>query len=182
MKKLATEEIIRLSIPEFKDAEKIPLVVVLDNIRSQHNIGSVFRTADAFRIEAVHLCGITATPPNREIHKSALGATESVDWKYFATTAASVSELKSSGYTTIAVEQALGSVMIDKFIPDPDKKYAIIFGNEVHGVQDDVINSSDICLEIPQSGTKHSLNVSVSAGIVIWDFFVKMKGLTIPNR
>jgi 23S rRNA (guanosine2251-2'-O)-methyltransferase len=179
MKKLATIEIVRLSIPEFKEAEKIPLVIVLDNIRSQHNIGSIFRTADAFRVEAVYLCGITATPPNREMHKSALGATESVNWKYFASTAISVSELKSSGYTIVAAEQASNSVNMYDFNPDPDKKYALIFGNEVRGVEDDVINSSDFCLEIPQAGTKHSLNVAVSAGIVIWEFFTKMNGLNM---
>jgi len=182
MKKLATEEIIRLSIPEFKKAEKIPVVIVLDNIRSQHNIGSVFRTADAFRVEAVHLCGITATPPNREMHKSALGATESVDWKYYVSTAATVSELRVSGFTIIAVEQSSDSMKMCNFTPDPAKKYALIFGNEVHGIEDDIINSSDFCLEIPQAGTKHSLNVAVSAGIVIWEFFKKTNGLTMVKQ
>jgi tRNA G18 (ribose-2'-O)-methylase SpoU len=179
MKKLATEEIIRLTIPEFKKAEKIPVMIVLDNIRSQHNIGSVFRTADAFRVEAVNLCGITATPPNREMHKSALGATESVDWKYYVSTEASVGELKASGYTIVAVEQASDSIKMCNFTPDPAKKYALIFGNEVHGIEDDVIISSDFCLEIPQAGTKHSLNVAVSVGIVVWEFFTKMNGLTL---
>jgi tRNA G18 (ribose-2'-O)-methylase SpoU len=182
MKKLATKEIVRLSIPEFKEAEKIPLVIVLDNIRSQHNIGSIFRTADAFRVEAVHLCGITATPPNREMHKSALGATESVNWKYFTSSAASVSELKASGYTILAVEQASDSIKMCNFTPDPYKKYALIFGNEVNGVEDEVIILSDFCLEIPQAGTKHSLNVAVSAGIVIWEFFTKMNGLNMVKR
>ena len=182
MKKLATEEIIRLSIPEFKKAEKIPVVIVLDNIRSQHNIGSVFRTADAFRVEAVHLCGITATPPNREMHKSALGATESVEWKYYVSTAATVSELRVSGFTIIAVEQSSDSMKMCNFTPDPAKKYALIFGNEVHGIEDDIINSSDFCLEIPQAGTKHSLNVAVSAGIVIWEFFKKTNGLTMVKQ
>ncbi|MFH1119543.1 MAG: RNA methyltransferase [Bacteroidota bacterium] len=177
MKKLATDEMNRLSIADFKEAEKTPVVVVLDNIRSQHNIGSIFRTADAFRLKAIHLCGITATPPNREIHKTALGSTESVDWKYFNTTAASILELKNDGYVIVAVEQATGSIMINNFYPDPQKKYALVFGNEVHGIEDDIMNSSDICIEIPQAGTKHSLNVSVSAGIVIWDFFLRISEL-----
>ncbi|KAF0195484.1 MAG: SpoU rRNA methylase family protein [Bacteroidetes bacterium] len=177
MKKRTQEELNRLSIDDFRSAKKIPLIVVLDNIRSQHNIGSVFRTADAFRLEAIHLCGITATPPNREIHKTALGSTESVDWKYFESTAASVEELKEAGYTIVAVEQATESILIHAFTPDNQKKYALIFGNEVNGIEDDVMNSSDFCLEIPQSGTKHSLNISVSAGIVIWDFIVKLNGM-----
>ncbi|MHC1775984.1 MAG: RNA methyltransferase [Lentimicrobium sp.] len=179
MKKLATEEILRLSISDFKEAEKIPLVIILDNIRSQHNIGSVFRTADAFRVEAVHLCGITAMPPNREIHKTALGSTESVNWKYFDKTADSVSGLKERGYTIVAVEQAAGSIMINQYTPVPGKKYALVFGNEVHGIEDDIMNSSDICLEIPQAGTKHSLNIAVSAGILIWEFFKKMNGISM---
>jgi len=164
----------RLSIADFKEAGKIPVVAVLDNVRSQHNIGSVFRTADAFRLQCIHLCGITATPPNREIHKTALGATESVAWKYFKSTIDSVNELRGEGYTIIAVEQALGSTLIDKFSPETGKKYALIFGNEVHGVEDEVIFASDLCLEIPQSGTKHSLNVSVTAGIILWSFFAKI--------
>jgi len=177
MKKRTQEELNRLSIDDFRSAEKIPLIVVLDNIRSQHNIGSVFRTADAFRLEAIHLCGITATPPNREIHKTALGSTESVNWKYFESTAASVKELKEAGFTIVAVEQANESILIHTFTPDNQKKYALIFGNEVNGIEDDIMNSSDFCLEIPQSGTKHSLNISVSAGIVIWDFYVKLNGM-----
>ncbi len=179
MKKLATEEIIRLSVSDFKEATKIPLVIVLDNIRSQHNIGSVFRTADAFRVEAVHLCGITAMPPNREIHKTALGSTESVNWKYYAATGDSIRELKEAGYTIVAVEQASGSIMIQKYKPEPFKKYALVFGNEVHGIEDDIMNSSDLCLEIPQAGTKHSLNIAVSAGILIWEFFKEMNGLSM---
>ena len=174
IKKLKIEEMNRLSIADFKEAGKIPVVAVLDNVRSQHNIGSVFRTADAFRLECIHLCGITATPPNREIHKTALGATESVEWKYFKSTMDSVNELRGEGYTIISIEQALGSTMIDQFSPETGKKYALIFGNEVHGVEDEVIIASDLCLEIPQSGTKHSLNVSVSAGIIIWSFFAKI--------
>jgi len=168
-------ELNRLSVSDFKDARKIPVVVVLDNIRSQHNIGSVFRTADAFRIEAIHLCGITATPPNREIQKSALGATESVNWKYFEQTSDSVMSLKEEGFTIISIEQASGSIMLNNFSPDSKKKYAVVLGNEVNGVENDIINLSDICLEIPQEGTKHSLNVSVAAGIVIWDFYNKFR-------
>ncbi|MBK6346081.1 MAG: RNA methyltransferase [Bacteroidales bacterium] len=177
MKKRTQEEMNRMSIDEFRSADKIPMVVVLDNIRSQHNIGSVFRTADAFRLEAIHLCGITATPPHREIHKTALGSTESVEWKHFETTAESIQELKESGYTIVAVEQAIESILIHMFVPDKQKKYALIFGNEVNGIEDDIMNSSDFCLEIPQYGTKHSLNISVSAGIVIWEFYVKMNGI-----
>lgn len=169
------QELNRLSVSDFKDAPKIPVVVVLDNIRSQHNIGSVFRTADAFRIEAIHLCGITATPPNREIQKSALGATESVTWAYFDKTSDSVNSLKAQGFTIISIEQASGSIMLDNFTPEASEKYALIYGNEVHGVENEIINLSDICLEIPQKGTKHSLNVSVAAGIVIWDFYNKLK-------
>lgn len=174
MKKLSTNEIKRLSVADFKEALKLPVVIVLDNVRSQHNIGSVFRTADAFRLEAIHLCGITATPPNREIHKTALGATESVDWKYFSATADSIQDLKEAGYKIIAIEQVKGSLMINNFTPELSGKFALVFGNEVHGIEDDIINSSDLCLEIPQTGTKHSLNVSVSAGIVLWEFFKKM--------
>lgn len=173
MKKFTTQEIERLSVGEFKEQEKLPVVVVLDNIRSQHNIGSVFRTSDAFRIESLHLCGITATPPSREIHKTALGATESVDWKYFATTAESLKSLKDLGYVIVAVEQASESVKVHEYIPKEGQKTAIILGNEVHGVDDDIMDMADICVEIPQYGTKHSLNVAVSAGIVLWEFIKK---------
>lgn len=164
----------RLTAEEFREAEKIPLVVVLDNVRSQHNVGSVFRTGDAFRIEAVYLCGITAAPPNAEIHKTALGAEFSVDWKYFETTLDAVAELRSRGYTIAAVEQAEGSVSLDDFRAERGK-YAIVFGNEVKGVSQPVMDCCDLCIEIPQFGVKHSLNVSVSAGIVIWDLFGKMR-------
>lgn len=177
MKKLTSDDLNRLSINDFKDASKIPVIVVLDNIRSQHNIGSVFRTADAFRLKAIHLCGITATPPNREIQKSALGATESVEWAYFEKTSDSVNLLKAEGYTIVSVEQAEESVMLNDFNPLSEARYALIFGNEVHGVENDIINLSDICLEIPQEGTKHSLNVSVAAGIVIWHIYDKLKFL-----
>lgn len=173
MKKLTTEEIERLSLRDFKEVVKLPVVVVLDNIRSQHNIGSVFRTSDAFRINCIHLCGITATPPNREIQKTALGATESVDWKYFPTTNESIQLLKSQGYRIIAIEQAHGSINVKDYEPESNRKVAIIFGNEVHGIDDEIMELVDLCLEIPQYGTKHSLNVSVSAGIVIWEIFKK---------
>ncbi len=168
------EELDRLSVSEFKSSEKVPLVIILDNIRSQHNIGSIFRTADAFRIECIHLCGITATPPNREIEKTALGATESVAWKYFSTTFESINELKSAGYEIIAIEQAEGSTSIKDFDATNFKKVGIVFGNEVNGVDDAIMEICDHFVEIPQYGTKHSLNVSVAAGITIWEFCHKL--------
>ena len=168
MRKLKITELNRISIEEFKEAEKLPLVVVLDNIRSLHNIGSVFRTSDAFRVECIYLCGITATPPHPEMHKTALGAEFTVDWKY-------VDNLKKEGYTVYSVEQAEGSIMLDELSLDRTKKYAVVMGNEVKGVQQEVIDHSDGCIEIPQYCTKHSLNVSVTAGIVIWDLFKKLK-------
>lgn len=171
MKKVTMDELERLSVNQFRDTEKIPVVIVLDNIRSQHNIGSIFRTADAYRISCIHLCGITATPPNREIQKTALGATESVCWKYYQSTLESVAELKKEGYYIIAIEQATGSVNLRDFKSDKYKSIALIFGNEVHGVGDEVMEVCDACIEIPQYGTKHSLNVSVSAGIVIWEIW-----------
>jgi tRNA G18 (ribose-2'-O)-methylase SpoU len=170
MRKLKITELKRLSPEDFKKAAKTPLIVILDNVRSLHNVGSVFRTSDAFLLEAVYLCGITATPPHAEIHKTALGAENSVDWKYFATTLEAVKELKQKGYEIIAVEQAEKSVEVDK-LPSGNKKRAIILGNEVKGVDQEVMNQCDLCLEIPQLGTKHSLNVSVAAGIVIWELF-----------
>ena len=170
MKKLRTIEMNRLSVDEFKQAEKLPLVVVLDDVRSMHNVGSVFRTGDAFRIEAVYLCGITSTPPMAEIHKTALGAEDSVSWKYFPTALEALQELKTNGYEIYSVEQAHGSTMLQDFQPNADQKYAIILGNEVKGVHQEVIDASDGCLEIPQFGTKHSMNVSVTAGIIIWHF------------
>lgn len=160
----------RLSVDEFKQAEKLPLIVVLDDVRSMHNVGSVFRTGDAFRIEAVYLCGITSTPPNAEIHKTALGAEDSVEWKYFDTALEAVEALKSNGYEIYSVEQAHGSTMLQKFTPIYNNRYAVILGNEVKGVHQEVIDASDGCLEIPQFGTKHSMNVSVTAGIIIWHF------------
>ena len=160
----------RLSVDEFKQAEKLPLIVVLDDVRSMHNVGSVFRTCDAFRIEAVYLCGITSTPPNAEIHKTALGAEDSVEWKYFDTALEAVEALKSNSYKVYSVEQAHGSTMLQEFTPIYNNRYAVILGNEVKGVHQEVIDASDGCLEIPQFGTKHSMNVSVTAGIIIWHF------------
>lgn len=169
-RKLKTIEIERISVEEFHLAEKTPLVVVLDNVRSMYNIGSVFRTADAFRIEKVILCGITATPPSNEIHKTALGAEESVEWKYFKDTMDAVTYLKGKGYKLCAIEQCDGSVMLNDFKIEKGKKYAVFMGNEVKGVQQTVIDECDVCIEIPQFGTKHSMNVSVTAGIVMWEF------------
>jgi len=168
------EELDRLTISQFKESEKVPVVIVLDNIRSQHNIGSIFRTADAFRIQCIHLCGITATPPNREIQKTALGATESVEWKYFPSTLDSINELKNAGYEIIAIEQAEGSINIKEFESSKYKKIGIIFGNEINGVDDSIMEIIDQCIEIPQYGTKHSLNVSVAAGITIWEICYKL--------
>ena len=170
MKKLRTIEMNRLSVDEFKQADKLPLIVVLDDVRSMHNVGSVFRTGDAFRIESVYLCGITSIPPSTEIHKTALGAEDSVNWKYFSTAMEALKELKSDGYEVFSIEQAHGSTMIQEFVPESGKKYAVILGNEVKGVHQEVIDASDGCLEIPQFGTKHSMNVSVTAGIIIWHF------------
>ena len=174
MKKLRTIEMNRLSVDEFKQAKKLPLIVVLDDVRSMHNVGSVFRTGDAFRIEAVYLCGITSTPPSAEIHKTALGAEDSVEWKSFNSAVDAIKELKEAGYNIYSVEQAHGSTMLQNFKPAFDKKYAVILGNEVKGVHQEVIDASDGCLEIPQFGTKHSMNVSVTAGIIIWHFAKNM--------
>ncbi|MDD4514770.1 RNA methyltransferase [Massilibacteroides sp.] len=174
MRKLKITELNRLTPQEFKNRNKIPLVVVLDNVRSLNNVGSVFRTSDAFIVEAVYLCGITACPPHAEIHKTALGAEETVSWIYFKETLEAVDKLKKEGYTVCSIEQAEGSIMLDKLQLDNKKKYAVILGNEVKGVQQKVVDNSDYCVEIPQFGTKHSLNVSVTAGIIIWDFFRKL--------
>jgi len=170
MKKLRTIEMQRLSVEEFREASKQKLIVVLDDVRSMHNVGSVFRTGDAFRIEAVYLCGITSTPPSAEIHKTALGAEDSVEWKYFPTALEAVEALKADGYEVYSVEQAHGSTKLQDFQPQKDYKYAVILGNEVKGVHQEVVDASDGCLEIPQFGTKHSMNVSVTAGIIIWHF------------
>lgn len=175
MRKLKITELNRISTEEFKEAKKLPLIVVLDNVRSQYNVGSVFRTSDAFRVEAIYLCGISATPPHQEIHKTALGAEDTVDWKYFKDTTVAINELKAAGYFIYSIEQVEGSVMLENLQLDATKKYAVVLGNEVKGVQQEVVNLSDGCIEIPQYGTKHSLNVSTTAGIVIWDFFKQMQ-------
>ena len=159
----------RLTAEEFKNETKTPLIVVLDNVRSLHNVGSVFRTADAFLVEAVYLCGITSTPPHAEIHKTALGAENTVDWKYFENTHDALDQLKTLGYTVFAIEQAIGSTLLPDIKLESEKKYAVILGNEVKGVQQSVVDDCDGCIEIPQYGTKHSLNVSVTAGIIVWD-------------
>ena len=172
-RKLKNEELNRISIDEFKSTVKTPIVVVLDNIRSLNNIGSVFRTADAFLIEAVYLCGITAKPPHREIQKTALGATETVEWKHFDATLDAINELKKNNYKIAAIEQAENSTMLNDFSLDINEKLAVVFGNEVKGVEQDVIDLSDSVIEIPQYGTKHSLNISVSEGVVIWDLYQK---------
>lgn len=169
MKKLKITEMNRLTAEEFKNETKTPLIVVLDNVRSLHNVGSVFRTADAFLVEAVYLCGITSTPPHAEIHKTALGAENTVDWKYFENTHDALDQLKTLGYTVFAIEQAIGSTLLPDIKLESGKKYAVILGNEVKGVQQSVVDACDGCIEIPQFGTKHSLNVSVTAGIIIWD-------------
>lgn len=160
----------RLTVDEFKSSEKMPLIVVLDDVRSLYNVGSVFRSCDAFRVEAVWLCGITACPPHAEIHKTALGAEDSVEWRYFETAAEAVKGLHAMGRTVMAVEQCEGSTMLNEFVPDAGRRYAVVLGNEVKGVRQEVVDASDGCLEIPQFGTKHSLNVSVTAGIVVWHF------------
>jgi tRNA G18 (ribose-2'-O)-methylase SpoU len=170
MRKLRTIEMNRLSVDDFKNADKMPLVVVLDDVRSMYNVGSIFRTGDAFRIEAVYLCGISAQPPHAEIHKTALGAEDSVEWRYFETALQAVEDLKQRGYEVYSVEQAEGSTMLHDFVPQPTKRYAVVMGNEVKGVHQEVIDSSNGCLEIPQFGTKHSMNVSVTAGIIIYTF------------
>ena len=170
MRKIRTIEMQRLSIEEFKEADKLPLIVVLDDVRSMYNVGSVFRTCDAFRVEAVYLCGISCTPPATEIHKTALGAEDSVNWKYFKTALEAVDELKNEGYQVLSVEQVEHSTKLQTFIPQEGQRYAVILGNEVKGVHQEVVDASDGCLEIPQLGIKHSMNVSVTAGIIIYKF------------
>ncbi|GGF27531.1 RNA methyltransferase [Echinicola rosea] len=174
MKKLSMDELNRLSVEEFKSSDKIPLVIVLDNIRSLNNVGSAFRTSDAFRIQKIYLCGITGTPPHRDIQKTALGATESVEWEHVANTVEAIDRLKELDFTICSLEQVEGSTMLNTFHPEAEKKYALVFGNEVFGVEEEVIHASDHILEIPQMGTKHSLNISVSMGIAIWDFVSKL--------
>lgn len=165
----------RASVDDFKKMEKLPLVILLDNVRSMHNVGSVFRTADGFAVEKLVLCGITGQPPHREIEKTALGATRSVDWVHEADVTTAVAKLRAEGYTICAVEQASGSVSLDRFQPEAGKRYALIFGNEVHGVTESVFSQVDHCLEIPQFGTKHSFNIAVTAGILLWDFYSKIE-------
>ena len=176
-RKLKITELNRISAEEFKKADKLPLVVILDNVRSLHNIGSVFRTSDAFRVECIYLCGITATPPHPEMHKTALGAEFTVDWKYVNNAVEAVDNLRREGYIVFSVEQAENSIMLEDMRLEQGKRYAVVLGNEVKGVQQKVIDHSDGCIEIPQYGTKHSLNVSVTAGIVIWDLFKQLKTL-----
>lgn len=175
MRKLLNEELNRKTVDEFKTSSKTPIVVVLDNVRSLHNVGSVFRTADAFLVESLYLCGITGTPPNKEIQKTALGSSDTVSWTYFKTTVEAVQHLKSSGYKVYAIEQAEASINLHQFDPGKDKKIAVVFGHEVKGVEQEVVNLCDGVIEIPQVGTKHSLNIAVSAGIVIWDIFLKLQ-------
>lgn len=169
MRKLLNRELGRKSLEQFREIQKSPFVIILDNVRSQANVGSVFRTADAFLVEKICLCGITATPPHREIRKTALGATESVNWSYYLSTMEAVTELKEKGYKLIGIEQAEGSVELQNMVIDSEDKYALVFGHEVNGVDQEVLNSCDLCIEIPQFGTKHSFNIAVSAGIVMWE-------------
>lgn len=173
-RKLKNSELDRIDTTEFKEAEKTPLILILDNIRSLNNIGSVFRTADAFLIKKIYLCGITATPPHKDIHKTALGATESVAWEYAEEALEVVKKLKAEGVFVSAIEQAEQAVSLHNFSPQEGTTYALVFGNEVKGVQQDVVSMSDAVIEIPQYGTKHSLNISVSVGVVVWDFFSKL--------
>ncbi len=175
IQKLKLEELGRIDVETFKQTPKIPLLVVLDNIRSMHNVGAAFRTADAFLVEKIILCGITPRPPHREIHKAALGATESVDWQYYENVKEAIIDLKTLGYEVVGIEQTSNSTMITDFSIDATKKYALVLGNEVEGISDEILTDLDECLEIPQLGTKHSLNVSVCGGIVMWEFFKGLK-------
>ena len=174
MEKLKNKDLERISIEEFKKSRKTPITIVLDNVRSSLNVGSVFRTSDAFLIEKIYLCGICATPPNKDIHKTALGATESVAWEYVADTLTLVEKLKNENIKVLAIEQVENSTKLNTFFPEKNQKYAIVMGNEVKGVQEAVVNAADLCIEIPQLGTKHSLNISVTTGIVLWDLFQKL--------
>ena len=177
MRKLKNEELLRKTVSEFKSSLKTPLVIILDNVRSAYNVGSVFRTADAFLAEAIYLCGITAKPPHKGIQKTALGSTETVDWKSFAKTEDAIEELHDQNFQIIAVEQTDKSILLNEFIPAKNKKYAVIFGNEVSGVSEESVRLADASIEIPQFGMKHSLNISVCAGIVMWELFRKMRTL-----
>ncbi|WP_338408061.1 RNA methyltransferase [uncultured Flavobacterium sp.] len=174
MRKLENSELNRKSIADFKESEKTPIIIILDDIRSLNNIGSVFRTADAFLIEKIYLCGITATPPNKEIHKTALGATETVDWEHKENVLEVIENLKAENVTVLAIEQVESAIFLQDFKVEKDQKYALVFGNEVFGVSQEAVAICDGCIEIPQLGTKHSLNISVSAGILVWDLFKKM--------
>ncbi|MCX6253327.1 MAG: RNA methyltransferase [Bacteroidia bacterium] len=174
MRKLLNRELERKTVEQFRKSEKSPIVIVLDNVRSQSNVGSIFRTADAFITEAIYLCGITAKPPHREIQKTALGATESVAWKYFAETSDAVRELKDKGYKIIGIEQVAGSVELQDMQVEKGVKYALVFGHEVNGVDQDILNFCDLCVEIPQFGTKHSFNIAISVGIVLWELNKKL--------
>ena len=175
MRKIKNVELSRLSVDDYKSSDKFPVVIILDNIRSLNNIGSVFRTADCFRLMEIHLCGITAKPPHREIQKTALGATETVNWKYYENTEDSLMVLKESGFQIYSVEQIEKSISLDKFIPSKSAKYALVFGNEINGVSEKAVALSDGYIEIPQFGTKHSFNVSVSVGIVLWQLLLHLK-------
>jgi len=175
MRKLKNSELDRLNVEEFKEAKKTPIIIILDNIRSLNNIGSVFRTSDAFLIEKIYLCGITAIPPHKDIHKTALGSTETVAWEYVENTLDIVEKLKAENIKICAIEQAENATMLDKFNIEPNMKYALVFGNEVKGVAQDVVNASNAVIEIPQFGTKHSLNISVSCGVVVWDLLSKLR-------
>ncbi len=175
MKKLKLEELGRISIDQFKEVEKLPVCIVLDNVRSLHNVGSAFRTADAFRIEKIYLTGITGTPPNREIHKTALGATDSVDWEYVDNSTEAIRQVKNEGYRIVAIEQTTESTPLQSFSLDKSQKVCLVFGNEVNGIREEIINLSDQALEIPQTGTKHSLNVSVCLGIVVWEVYKHLR-------
>jgi len=175
MRKISNDELGRKNVEEFRAAVKIPLVVVLDNVRSLHNVGSVFRTADAFLCESIFLCGITAVPPHREMEKTALGATESVAWKYFKSTLEAIDDLRKNGFEIIAIEQAEGGQELENYLPDPQKKYALVFGHEMYGVSEEVMGKVDHAISIAQHGTKHSLNISVCAGIVIHHISTKLK-------
>ncbi len=177
MRKLLNSELNRIKPEEFKQVKKIPVVIILDNIRSQHNVGAVFRTSDAFLIESIFICGITAAPPNAEIHKSALGSENIVDWKYYRNASEAVKHLKKDGYRIISIEQVEGATELSEFRIEKDRKYAVIFGNEIRGVEQELVDMSDYCIELSQFGTKHSLNISVTAGIVIWELFNQFNNL-----
>ncbi|TVZ25507.1 SpoU rRNA methylase family protein [Gillisia sp. Hel_I_86] len=176
-RKLKNSELDRKSVSEFKEATKTPIIVILDNIRSLNNIGSVFRTADAFLIKKVYLCGITAIPPHKDIQKTALGATETVDWAYVEDTIPLIKKLQAENVQVLAIEQAEGAIMLNDFTPENDKTYAVVFGNEVKGVQQEVVSASNEIIEIPQLGSKHSLNIAVSTGVVLWDLFCKTSSI-----